>query len=121
MGHHARKLDQGPGISSVRGHNSVRARAETVASEALDSVLRAHPTDASGRSVASRFGIDEGLPVDRAHRQIVARVGALSADLDAALADGELTDAERGALASGLRQIAVRCEQAARDLAMGER
>lgn len=52
----------------------------------------------------------------RAHLQLVARVGALSAELDAALADGVLTEGERRALASGLRQIASKADQAARDL-----
>lgn len=39
-----------------------------------------------------------------------------------ALADGVLTDDERRALASGLRQLAARADQAAKDLcAVGER
>lgn len=46
----------------------------------------------------------------------------MTADLDAALADGVLTDDERRALASGLRQLAARADQAARDLTgTGER
>lgn len=64
--------------------------------------------------------LSSGLPVDRAHRQIVARVGTLSTDLDAGLADGVLSEDERRQLASSLRQIALRCDQAARDLAVGE-
>lgn len=57
-----------------------------------------------------------GQAPERSHRQLVAQVGALSAALDHALADGVLTDSERSGLAAQLRSIAERADQAARDL-----
>ena len=65
--------------------------------------------------------LSSGQSPERHHRQLVARVGELSAALDSALADGVLSDRERADLASRLRGIAARAEQAARDLSTGAR
>lgn len=57
-----------------------------------------------------------GVPIESAHRKLVAMQGEFASRLDEYLADGRLSDDERADLAHRLRQHAARAEQAARDL-----